>query len=287
MTSLKVIRTLTGTLTKTAGDMKKKTIWILSAVASAVLALVALSVTAFAQGRDNSIEYKFHKATEAFFDEHDNSKALDLLDEIIGADPSHIDARYLRARIYYNRDKYDACLRDLDHILDRYKGKPQVNKSTVLMLKSVVLSEMERYQESADCLQKSIRVARKDNPDRIQDLKFRLGQTYYLMEDYTRSDEVYNGMLKDDPMDCSAMIGLARNCLKEEKCDEGLEWLSKAESYDASYSEIYRFRMQILDKLGRTDEAIDAAVRYYELDDDASVGMVSMRSSTTATELRR
>lgn len=254
--------------------MKKKTIWIISAMVSSVLALVALSVSAFAQGRDNSIDYMFHKATEAFFDEHDTSKAMDLLEDILAAEPSHIDARYLRARIYYDRNKYDACLRDLDLILGKYKGKPQVKKSTILMLKSLVFSEMERYQESADCLRRSIHVARKDNPERIQDLKFRLGQTYYLMEDYVRSDDVYNGMLKDDTMDCAAMIGLARNALKTDNTHDALAWLSKAESYDASYSEIYRFRMQALDMLGRTDESIDAALRYFELDEDASIGTV-------------
>lgn len=255
-------------------EMKKKTIWILSAIVSAGLALVALSVSAFAQGRDNSVEYKFHKATEAFFDENDTFKAMDLLEEILDADPSHIDARYLRARIYYDREKYDACLRDLDLILGKYKGKPQVKKSTILVLKSIVFSEMERYQESVDFLRKSIRVARKDNPERMQDIKFRLGQTYYFMDDYVRSDDVYNDMLKDDPMDCAAMIGLARNLLKTENYAEALAWLSKAESYNANYSEIYRFRMQVLDKMGRTDESIDAALKYFELDEDASIGTV-------------
>lgn len=37
--------------------------------------------------------------------------------------------------------------------------------------------------------------------------------------------------------------------------------------YDADYEETYRYRMQIYDKMGETDKAIDDAVIYFEKSD--------------------
>ena len=89
------------------------------------------------------------------------------------------------------------------------------------------------------------------------------------------AEKVYLEMLKEDPGDGGAMVGLARNRRDQKKYEEGLEWLEKAESYDASYSEIYRFKMELLDNLGRTDESVDAALKYFELYEDAPAWFVA------------
>ena len=49
--------------------------------------------------------------------------------------------------------------------------------------------------------------------------------------------------------------------------DKALELANKCEKYDADYEETYRYRMQIYDKMGETDKAIDDAVIYFEKSD--------------------
>lgn len=70
------------------------------------------------------------------------------------------------------------------------------------------------------------------------------------------------------------MIGLARNYMDEERYDEAMKYIEQAESYDASYSQIYRFKMQVLDKMGKTDESVEAALKYYETDDDPHISAI-------------
>ena len=220
-------------------------------------------------------DYNYQKAVDAFFEEDDDDKALKLVSKQLDETPDHLDSRFLRAKIYWRADKYDAALRDLSYAIKHYKGKPSVYKSTLFGLQGAVYNDMERYADAVESYKQAIKLAKKDNPDRIQSYKFDLAQTLYNAKDLDGAEKVYLDMLKDDPGDGSAMIGLARNKLYQEEYEAGLEWLNKAEAYDASYAEIYRFKMQLLDKLGKTDESVDAALKYFELNDEAPAWLVA------------
>ena len=82
-------------------------------------------------------------------------------------------------------------------------------------------------------------------------------------------------MLKTDPTDVAAMIGIARSYRDKEDYEESLKWLETAESYNADRGDIYKFKMQVYDKMGREDDVVDAALKYYELDDDAEAWYVA------------
>ena len=183
-------------------------------------------------------DYNYQKAVDAFYDEDDDDKALDLLNKQIKETPDHLDSRFLRARIYWRADKYDAALRDVSYAITHYKGKPSVYKSTLYGLQGAIYDDMKRYIDAAQSYRQAIKIAKKDNPDRVQSFKFDLAQALYQAKDLEGAEKVYLEMLKEDPGDGGAMVGLARNRRDQKKYEEGLEWLEKAESYDASYSEI-------------------------------------------------
>lgn len=235
-----------------------------------LLALLITTLPACAQ-RSTSSDYNLRKAIEAYYDDEDLNKALDLVNEVLDDTPDNFDARFLRSKIYWNTDKYADALRDVSYAIKNYKGKPGVYKSTLYGLRGAIFSDMDRYADAAKEYQMAAKLARKDNPERVQSYTFDYAQALYNADDLAGAEKVYLQMLKDDPGDCAAMIGLARNYMDAERYDEAMRYIEEAESYDESYSQIYRFKMQVLDKMGRTDESVDAALKYLETDDDPPI----------------
>jgi len=236
--------------------------------------LIMAAVPACGQSR-NSSDYNYRKACEALYDDKDSEKALEYVNKQIEETPKHADSYYIRARIYYSVDKYDSSLRDLANALKFQNSKSRVYKSTIYGLRGKIYEEMDRDADAVLEYQMAVKHSKSDNKEQVQDYKFDLAQALYNSDQIDKSEAVYHDMLKDDPADCGAMVGLARICDKLERYDQGIEWCDKAESYDASYSQIYRIKMQLLDKIGKTDESVDAAIKYYETDTDAYLGQVA------------
>ena len=81
---------------------------------------------------------------------------------------------------------------------------------------------MKRYTDAAQSYRQAIKIAKKDNPDRIQSFKFDLAQALYQAKDLEGAEKVYLEMLKEDPGDGGAMVGLARNRRDQKKYEEKL-----------------------------------------------------------------
>ena len=237
-------------------------------------ALTLLSTPACAQRKVVS-DYNYRKAVEAYFEDDDDEKALDLLNKQIDETPNHIDSRFIRARIYWSADKYDAALRDISYAIKHYKGKPEVYKSTLWGLQGAIYDDMERYPEASESYKQAVKLAKKDNPEKVQSYHFDLAQALYMSDEFDKAEKEYRAMLKTDPSDVTAMIGLARFYRDKEEYEESLKWLETAESYNAGYGEIYKFKMQVYDKMDREDDTVDAALKYFELDDDAEAWYVA------------
>lgn len=237
-------------------------------------AMALMSFPACAQ-RTTTSDYNYRKAVEAYYEEDDDSKALDLINEMLDGSPNHLDSRFLRAKIFRNAEKYDNALRDVNYAIRNYKGKPAVFKSTLYGLRGAIYDDMERYSDAARDYQMAFKLAKKDNPERVQSYMFDYAQSLYNADDLTSAENVYFQMLKIDEGDVAAMVGLSRNYMDQDKYEEAMKYIKLAESYDESYSEIYRFKMQILDKMGKTDESVDAALKYLETDEEAPTSIVA------------
>lgn len=239
-----------------------------------ISALTLLSTQACAQRKTTS-ELNFQKAVEAYYDDDDDDKALELVNKQLDETPDHLDARFLRAQIYWRANKNDAALRDLTYAIKHYKGKPHVYKSTLWGLQGTIYDEMERYSDAAESYRQAVKLAKKDNPERVQRYNFDLAQALYQNDQFDESEKVYRTMLKNDPGDVAAMLGIARFYRDKKDYQESLLWLEKAESYNSEYGEIYKFKMQVYDKMGREDDTVDAALKFFELDDDAEAWYVA------------
>ena len=248
--------------------MMKKRMFIIMVV------LTILAPQACAQ-RKVVTDYNYRKAVEAYFEDDDDEKALELLNKQINETPNHIDSRFIRARIYWSTDKYDAALRDISHAIKHYKGNPNVYKSTLWGLQGAIYDDMERYPDAAESYKQAVKLAKKDNPEKVQSYHFDLAQALYMSDEFDKAEKEYRAMLKTDPSDVTAMIGLARFYRDKEEYEESLKWLETAESYNSEYGEIYKFKMQVYDKMDREDDTVDAALKYFELDDDAEAWYVA------------
>ena len=147
-----------------------------------LLALLMTTLPACAQ-RSTSSDYNLRKAIEAYYDDEDLNKALDLVNEVLDDTPDNFDTRFLRSKIYWNTDKYADALRDVSYAIKNYKGKPGVYKSTLYGLHGAIFSDMDRYADAAKEYQMAAKLARKDNPERVQSYTFDYAQALYNADD--------------------------------------------------------------------------------------------------------
>ena len=192
-----------------------------------ISALTLFSTQACAQKKTNS-DLNFQKALEAYYDDDDDDKALELVNKQLDDTPDHLDSRFLRAQIYWRADKYDSALRDLGYAIKHYKGKPQVYKSSLWGLQGAIYDEMKRYSDAAESYRQAVKFAKKDNPERVQKYNFDLAQALYQDDRFDESEKVYRTMLKNDPGDAAAMLGIARFYRDKQDYQESLLWLEKA-----------------------------------------------------------
>lgn len=239
------------------------------------ITVLALSTVPSCTQRSTTSDYNYRKAVDAYCEDKDLDKALEFINEAIDDNPDHIDARFFRSNIYWLKNKYDAALRDVTYAIKNYKGKSAVYKSTLYGLRGEIHVDMDRDADAAKDYQMAARLAKRDNPERVQEYTFDYAQALYNSDDLPGSEKVYLQMLKADEGDCAAMVGLARNYLDLERYNEAMKYIKMAESYDESYSEIYRFKMKILDKMGETDKSVDAALKYLEKDEDAPMATIA------------
>lgn len=207
-------------------------------------------------------DYITRKAYDTYVQENDSEKAFELVNKQLGENNDDVDALYLRAILYADKHDYARALSDIDHIIKKYKGNPQIYKSTVFALAGQFYNDMRDYESSAEKYRKAYKQARKDDPDHVLSYMFKYAQELYWNGDEDKSEKVFKMMLKLDPNDCGAMGGLARSLINKKEYTKALELLDKMEAYDASYSETYRIRSCAYDILGETDKCIDAAVLF-------------------------
>lgn len=77
---------------------------------SFIIVLVLLAIVPACAQRSSSYKQSIRKAQEAYYEDEDQEKALELVNAILEDCPSHLDARFLRSKIYWDNDKYDLVM---------------------------------------------------------------------------------------------------------------------------------------------------------------------------------
>ena len=241
----------------------------------AAILLTVLCGNVYAQKNKNDNDYNLKKAYEVLQEEKDEAKALDLVNKQLRETPDNVEALLLRVRLLRRKKDFGQALRDINHALKVNKPKKtDMQNSTLHWWKAYIYRDMGDDQNAAASFKTAYDLAQKDDKDNLQSISFDYAQSLYDLEDLAGADAIYRKMLALDEADQTAMIGLARNMVKREQYKEAIELLDKCQSYDADYAEIYCFKMQAYDKMGEVNKAIDAALDWFDKNDDANTDAI-------------
>lgn len=233
---------------------------------TALLLIMGLHLC-FAQ-KSQSSDYNLRKAYE-LLEQKDEKEAMKYINQYINENPKSSNGYIFRAGLYQNQNKFGQALMDINNAIKHWDKNEDVPKYAPYWWRADIYVDMEMYDKAiADFSTAYKMIAKSDDLETIHEILYQRAGVYYNMKDYANADADYQLMLKHNEADQVAMIGLVRNMIQREDYQGAINMADKCEKYDDSYSEIYRFRMQAYDKLGKTDQAIDDAIRYFDKDDD-------------------
>jgi len=236
-----------------------------------ILLLCAGAYNGYGQKKQPS-DYHLQKAIDLMQNNGDEKEVMECLDQQLQETPDNADARVVRATLYLKQKKYGNVLSDMNLAIKYYKKGGIFPKYTIYWGRARAYYDMEDFDKALadyDTAYKLVLKDKKGTTD-IHDILYERAQIYYDLKDYANADADYRQMLKHDEADQVAMIGLIRNMIARKEYDAALELVNKCEKYDTDYDETYRFRMQIYDKTGEVDKAIDDAIAYHEKSENPS-----------------
>ena len=228
-----------------------------------------------AQNIKNDNDYNLQRAWEALQEEKDETKAMDLVNRQLKDTPDNVQALLLRVRLNRKKGEYGAALSDINHALKVNKPKKsEIAMSTLHWWKGHIYQAMNEILKSSEALGKAYALAKKDDKEKLQNIAFDYGCSLMLLERYDDANAVFDAMLKEDETDTAAMVGKASTLIKRGRDNEAIAILENARKYAENYSEIYRFQMKAFRNLGEYNKAINAAIDYYEKDDNSRLDTV-------------
>lgn len=242
--------------------MKRIIYWVLIAVVMGIQ-------SSYAQKKHTS-DYHFKQAEELWQNDGDPKEILSLLDKQLEETPKHSDALFLRSYVHLTQEKYNLALSDVNRAIAYYNKRTSERNEGVLYLWRGMIyhKQLQELDKALSDYNAAYKLIAKTAPDKINSLLFERAQLYYDQKEYEKADADYMQMLKNDVADQPAMIGLIRNMIARKEYDEALGLVNKCEKYNADYDETYRYRMQIYDKMGEVDKAIDDAIVYFDKSDE-------------------
>lgn len=244
------------------------------AILSALM-LTLLCGQANAQKTKTDNDYNLQRAWEALQEEQDEAKALDLVNKQLKETPGNVQALLLRVRLNRKKGEFGKALSDVNHALKVNKPKKsEIAMSTLHWWKGHLYQDMNETEKSCESLGTAYGLAKKDNKENLQNISFDYGCSLALLKRYAEADAVFDAMLKEDETDAAAMVGKASTMIERGKDREAVNILDKAQKYAENYSEVYRFQMIAYRNLEESNKAIDAAISYYDKDEDPQLDTV-------------
>lgn len=235
------------------------------------LLLTLASGTLYAQKTTTESDYNLRKAYEVLRENNDFDKALELVNLQLKDTPDNVDALYLRIRINQQEGEYGKALADVNHAIRVNKPKKTgMDQSTLYWWQSYAYAGLEDDAKAAVAAGTAYNLAQKEKSEYYRTIAFDYGRALYNIDDLDGSDAVFRKMLADDETDAGAMFGLARNMVKREQYDAAEQMLLSAIRVRESYPQPYALLVNVYDKKGEYNKAIDAAIEYVDKDSDAS-----------------
>ena len=237
-------------------------------LSTAMLLLMGLQLC-YAQ-KSQSSDYNLRKAIE-FLEKDDTGEALKYVNIQLKETPKSADAYITRARIYRLKKDYGEALADVNMAIRYWQKNDNIPQYSTYWWRAEIYVKMEMFDKAiADYGTVYKMIAKGDDLKIINELLYQRSGVYYHIKDYKSADADYNLMLRYNEADQVAMMGLVRSFIDREDYESAIKLADKCEKVDQSYPSTYFFRMQAYDKSGKTDLAIDDAIRYFDKADEPS-----------------
>lgn len=192
-----------------------------------------------------------------------NEEALELLNGYIEAHPLSADALYMRARVYAKGANFADAYADISKAIACWDDSCANEKYVIYCWRATIAACIGEYRSSlSDYNEAYALIAGCDSLSIMSGLLYGRAEAYYNLGDYENADKDYTLLQEYEDKKADAGAGLARNALARGECEKAVLLLDELEKEYPDYSEVYNFRMQAYDKLGKTEKAIDDAIMY-------------------------
>lgn len=219
-------------------------------------------------------DYNIKKAAE-LYEEQDYTKGMEYLNLHLEEYPNDADAFFLKAWFHSACKEYGQALSAVTQAIKCHHKTNVCKKHELYGFRADLY---DNYLKQADAaladLTTALKVTDKNDVKTLRSILLDRAQVYYEQKNYVAADADYMQCLQYDEADQTAIVGLARIQFDQGYYNEALDLLNKCETYDANYSEIYHYRLQVYDKMGKVDKAIDDAISYWDQIDAPDLDML-------------
>ena len=230
---------------------------------AAYICVPCLSHVASAQTFNKYEEsYNFKRAIEALQNKND-SDAIDYLNKEISVHKDNGYAYILLQYIYHKNNQYGDALTAAGNAL---KYLPKKDKSTISETYSKRAETYDALGKTDKALE-DYNTAVKTNPNDVGPLQNR-GDYFYKLERFDESDIDFQKVLKIDPENAYARMGLGRNCLERKEYQKAIDYFDYVIALYPDYSSGYSFRADAYNSMGDYANASSDIVRALEIDAD-------------------
>ncbi|MEO6921195.1 MAG: tetratricopeptide repeat protein [Collimonas sp.] len=173
-------------------------------------------------------------------------QAIDLFQKALTLAPDNVSLHYKLARVQFESGEFDAALRAYERILSLGYIKPEI-----LLAKTVVLINLQRYQDASDCLDQAL----VQWPDYAEGWAHK-GALWYQLQHYEEALACWSKALALQPSMADGWYKKSLALDKLERYSDALACADRAISLTPD-NPVYRMdRAVILHKLGRYAEAL-------------------------------
>ena len=235
----------------------------LRSLALCFLSFALFSNVSFAQ-KYNKYEgsYNFRKGMEAL-EERDYDKAEEAFEREVDEHYDNAYAYLYLAHIQLTNDEYGKALASIEKALKYLPKKDKNYRGACYYKKAGICGALGKYDEAVANYTLAIACNSYDD-----DSLWERAQIYYEQGKYDLADADYQSMLKIDPNQPSAILGLGRNQIARENYEPAVDLFDNLIAMYSNYSRAYAYRGEAYFNLKRYTEAASDVVKALSIDGD-------------------
>jgi tetratricopeptide (TPR) repeat protein len=210
----------------------------------------------------------YHKKAEVLFKINRNDDAIENIEKAIELNPLNEEALILKSDILIHQKRYKLALNTINDILKLNK-----NNGEAIFRKAGILRQYNKKKEALENYNRLIKL----DPENPEAWYWRSQLISELGMDQSDELESYKVLLKMDIIDPTILIGVGAALeKKEELFDLKLQWYNKMILTNPNDTFAWLNKGINLEKLGKTQDAIEVYEKVIELDNTNQVGLMKL-----------